>query len=55
MWYGEKPVPTDLRKVKAIIDRHGYRGYLPILTLGEGDPAQKVITLANEMRKVFSI
>lgn len=55
VWYGEKAVPTDLRKVKAIIDRGGYRGYLPILTLGEGDPGQKVMKLATEMRRVFSI
>lgn len=55
VWYGERAVPTDLRKVKAIIDRGGYRGYLPILTLGEGDPGQKVMKLANEMRKVFAI
>jgi sugar phosphate isomerase/epimerase len=55
VWYGEKPVPIDLHKVKAIIDRHGYRGYLPILTLGDGDPAEKVKTLANAMRQVFYV
>jgi len=55
VWYGEKAVPTDLRKIKVIIDRGGYRGYLPILTLGDGDPAQKVMKLAAEMRSVFSI
>ena len=55
VWYGEKAVPTDLRKIKAIIDRGGYRGYLPILTLGEGDPARKVMKLADEMRTVFSL
>jgi sugar phosphate isomerase/epimerase len=54
VWYGEKAVPIDLGKVKNIIDRGGYRGYLPILTLGEGDPAQKVMKLANEMRRVFN-
>jgi len=55
VWYGEKPVPVDLHRVKAIIDRHGYRGYLPILTLGEGDPAKKVMKLASEMRRVFAV
>jgi sugar phosphate isomerase/epimerase len=53
VWYGEKAVPIDLGKVKNIIDRGSYRGYLPILTLGEGDPAQKVMKLANDMRRVF--
>jgi sugar phosphate isomerase/epimerase len=55
VWYGERPVPIDLDKVKAIIDRHGYRGYLPILTLGDGDPRQKVMKLANAMRRAFSV
>jgi sugar phosphate isomerase/epimerase len=54
VWYGTNAVAVDLHKIKDIIDRHGYRGYLPILTLGEGDPRQKVITLANQMRAVFA-
>lgn len=54
VWYGTRPVAVDLHKIKVIIDRHGYRGYLPILTLGEGDPRQKVIALANQMRAVFA-
>ena len=53
VWYGEKPVPIDLHRIKAIIDRHGYRGYLPVLTLGAGDPAEKVMKLAGDMRAVF--
>ena len=55
VWYGERAVPTDLRKIKAIIDRGGYRGYLPMLTLGEGDPEQKVLRLADQMRAVFAL
>lgn len=55
VWYGKRPVPIDLKRVKAIMARHGYRGYLPILTLGEGDPRQKVLRLADEMRRVFSV
>jgi sugar phosphate isomerase/epimerase len=54
VWYGARAVPIDLSKIKAIISRHGYRGYLPILTLGEGDPRQKVMRLANAMRRAFS-
>jgi sugar phosphate isomerase/epimerase len=53
VWYGEKPVPVDLYRIKAIIDRQGYRGYLPILTLGEGDPAEKVTKMAKDIRAVF--
>ena len=46
-------VKTDLAKVKAIIDRSGYRGYLPIETLGEGDPKVKVAEFVDQVRAVF--
>jgi sugar phosphate isomerase/epimerase len=51
--YGSKEVPTDLRKVKAIIDRAGYRGFLPIETLGPGDAKAKVAKFLAEVRAVF--
>jgi sugar phosphate isomerase/epimerase len=51
--YGTKEAPTDLRKVKAIIDRAGYRGFLPIETLGPGDPKAKVAKFLAEVRTVF--
>ena len=53
VWYGKKEVPTDLRRVKALIDKVGYRGYLPIETLGPGDPREKVARFTAEVRKVF--
>lgn len=53
VWYGKKEVPTDLRKVKAIIERGGYRGFLPIETLGAGDPRAKVAKFANQVHEVF--
>jgi sugar phosphate isomerase/epimerase len=55
VWYGEKAVPIDLRRVKDIMVRGGYRGYLPMLTLGEGDPAAKVLRLAERLRTVFAL
>ncbi len=51
--YGRKEVPTDLRKVKAIIDKAGYRGFLPIETLGPGDPKAKVPKFLAQVRAVF--
>lgn len=54
VWYGEKEVPTDLARVKAIIDRSGYRGFLPIETLGAGDPFVKVPRFLAEVRRVFA-
>lgn len=53
VWYGEKEVPTDLRRVKAIIDKGGYRGVLPIETLGAGDPKEKVAQFLKKVRAVF--
>jgi sugar phosphate isomerase/epimerase len=51
--YGTKEVPTDLAKVKAIIDKGGYRGFLPVETLGAGDPKEKVAAYIEKARKVF--
>jgi sugar phosphate isomerase/epimerase len=51
--YGTRDVPTDLRKVKAAIDKVGYRGFLPIETLGAGDPREKVAKFITQVRAVF--
>ncbi|HEY3443868.1 MAG TPA: sugar phosphate isomerase/epimerase family protein [Paludibaculum sp.] len=53
VWYGRKEVPTDLARVKSIIDKGGYRGVLPIETLGAGDPREKVARFLKEVRAVF--
>jgi sugar phosphate isomerase/epimerase len=53
VWYGAKEVPTDVGRIKAIIDRTGYRGFLPIETLGAGDPRVKVARFLAEVRRVF--
>lgn len=41
---------TDLNRLMKIIKESGYRGYLPIETLGEGDPKLKVSQFLNEVR-----
>ncbi len=53
--YGAREVPTDLRKVKALIDKVGYRGFLPIETLGAGDPRVKVAKFLEQVRGVFAL
>lgn len=53
VWYGKQEVPTDLKRVKAIIDKAGYRGVLPIETLGAGDPREKVARFLEKVRAVF--
>ncbi len=52
---GGKEVPTDLRKVKAIIDKVGYRGVVPIETLGAGDPRVKVARFVEQVRREFGL
>lgn len=55
VWYGEKEVDVDLARIKEIIERVGYRGYIPIETLGEGDPRVKVARFAAEAHRVFGV
>jgi sugar phosphate isomerase/epimerase len=53
VWQDGKEVPTDVGRIKAIIDRAGYRGFLPIETLGPGDPRVKVERFLAEVRRAF--
>lgn len=41
---------TDLKKLFGIIKSSGYRGYIPIETLGKGDPHQKVARFMTEVQ-----
>jgi sugar phosphate isomerase/epimerase len=50
-----KEEPTNLAKIKAIIDRSGYRGYVPFEALGPGDPAPRIIAFLENIRKAFAI
>ena len=43
-------IKTDLKKLFKIIKDSGYRGYLPIETLGKGDPKVKVAQFIGEVR-----
>lgn len=45
---------VDLNKLLAIIRDSNYRGYLPIETLGPGDPFQKVPVFLKQVREVLS-
>jgi sugar phosphate isomerase/epimerase len=44
---------TDLSKVAAIINRSTYRGFLPIETLGKGDPKDKITKYFSEIKEAF--
>lgn len=50
MWVNGGEVKTDYRKLFAMIRDSGYRGYLPLETLGAGDPFPKVINMLREVR-----
>jgi len=54
VWYGTKKVDIDLPRIRAIIDKVGYRGFTPIEALGPGDPAEVVTTFLHKVRKAFS-
>ncbi len=55
VWYDDKETDVDVARVKELMDRMGYRGYVPIETLGEGDPRVKVAKFAAHAHKVFGV
>lgn len=44
---------TDIDKVMELIKKSSYRGYIPIETLGEGDPKVKVSVFLKEVRNAM--
>ena len=44
---------TDLNRIMKIIQEKGYRGYIPLETLGEGDPNVKVSKFLAEIREAL--
>jgi sugar phosphate isomerase/epimerase len=46
-------VPADIPRLIRIIKTAGYRGYIPIETLGPGDPKPKVTALFNQVLKAI--
>jgi sugar phosphate isomerase/epimerase len=48
-------VETDYPKVISIVRKCGYRGYLPLETLGEGDPYAKIEALFMKVNAVLNI
>ena len=50
VWIDGVQTATDLQRLAGIIHRSGYRGYLPLETLGPGDPYQKVPVLLEKAR-----
>ncbi len=53
MVFTTEEVKTDYRKLFALIRKSGYRGYLPLETLGSGDPFRKITVMLAEVRKAL--
>ncbi|MDD4756273.1 MAG: sugar phosphate isomerase/epimerase [Prolixibacteraceae bacterium] len=53
VWINGKETPVDLQLLLTIIKNAGYRGYLPVETLGAGDPFEKVPKLLEDIRKAL--
>lgn len=50
-----KEEPTDLARIKAVIERTGYRGYLPFEALGAGNTEAKVAEFLAQIRREFAM
>lgn len=48
-------VDTDLNKIIKIIRSSSYNGYLPIETLGKGDPKVKVPALFKKLKTALEL
>ncbi len=53
VWIEGKETPTDFVKLFKIIKASGYRGYLPLETLGAGDPYVKVPRLLKTVQQAL--
>ena len=48
---GEDTSPVDFPRLMSLIHKNRYQGFLPLETLGEGDPREKVRTLFQKFAK----
>ncbi len=53
VFIGENQEDTDFKKIVEIVRQCGYKGYLPLETLGEGDPFVKVEQLFKKVQAVI--
>jgi sugar phosphate isomerase/epimerase len=53
--YGTVEKDTDLVRIKAIIDKIGYRGVVPFEALGAGDPTDRIVAFLGKIRAAFGL
>ena len=49
-----KAAPIDLARIRAIIEKVGYRGFLPFEALGERDPSRAVAAFLERVRQAMA-
>ncbi len=54
VYFGKEAKPIDLKRLRQIIDKHGYRGFTPIEPLSAGDSKEKVVQFLNQVRAAFA-
>ncbi|OYY22559.1 MAG: hypothetical protein B7Y69_06385 [Sphingobacteriia bacterium 35-40-8] len=54
MYQDGKAVKTDVAKILKMILSSNYRGFIPIETLGKGDPKQKVAQFLKEIKEALN-
>jgi len=50
-----KPEAVDLARIKALIDAHGYRGYVPFEALSPGDARPRIKAFLAKIRTAFGL
>jgi sugar phosphate isomerase/epimerase len=53
VYYDDQRKAVDLERIKGIIDRSGYRGFLPFEALGGGDSRVRVAEFLKKVRAAF--
>jgi sugar phosphate isomerase/epimerase len=53
--YEGKQEPIDLKRLRTVIEKSGYRGVLPFEALGAGDPKDRVADFLEKIRTAFSL
>ena len=49
VWYGTKETPIDLPRLRGLIEKAGYRGFLPVESLAPGDPTAFLEKVKKEL------
>lgn len=49
VWYGTKETPIDLPRLHGLIEKAGYRGFLPVESLAPGDPTAFLEKVKKEL------